>query len=257
MSWFFTTHDRPIEIASDKYLPEESITVTATQKVSSLDVNNVELIGIQSWFPGEFIVDNGLSGKDINVLKGVDWRNIPSSVDNHNDAFRQTGIVGEVTLEGELTWRMQVQSKTERLLNQSPIKLTSPLCSHRFCGAGCGLDAANYTVTTTITEVGSQTLFRLVGTTNNYSFGRITFVDGPNNGRSYGISEGSDGVIYLADAPDGKVENGQTVIAFQGCAKTESDCKNRYGNFSRFNGIPTNGGWMPGNETYINPQIIR
>lgn len=257
MSYYFTTHDRPLPIGSDTCEPTRIASVTAIQKTGSLDVNNVEITGVQTLISGDFVTNNGLVGQTVQVAKGIDWRNIPAAIDSHPAAFKQVGIIGESTVEGQTTWKIQVQSKIERLLNQSPVRTTSPVCSHRFCDSGCGLDAANYTVNTTIQGVLSQTNFSLVGTTNNYSYGTITFVDGPNAGLSFGITEGSDGVIYLAEIPEGKVENGQTVIAFQGCAKTESDCRNRYGNFLQFNGIPAGGGWMPGNERYQNPQIIR
>ena len=253
----YTTHDRPLPIGSDIYIPQESVSATAIQKTGSLDANNTEITGVQGLISGDFVINNGLSGKNIQVLKGVNWRNPPASAAAHPDPLKLVGIIGESTVEGKTTWKIQVQSKIERLLNQSPIRTTSPVCSHRFCGSGCGLNAASYTVTTTITDVGSQTLFRLVGTTNNYSFGSITFTTGPNAGLTFGITEGSDGVIYLAEVPEGLVANGQTVIAFQGCAKTESDCRNRYGNFLRFNGIPAGGGWMPGNEKYQNPPTVR
>lgn len=254
---YFTTHDRPLPIGSDVYLPQESVSATAIQKTGSLDANNTEITGVQGLISGDFVINNGLVGQEIQVLKGINWRNIPATTADHPAPFKQIGIIGESTVEGETTWKIQVQSKIERLLNQAPLKTTSPLCSHKFCDSGCGLNPASYTVETMITDVGSQTLFRLVGTTNNYSFGSITFKTGPNAGLTFGITEGSDGVIYLAEVPEGLVQNGQEVIAFQGCAKTEDDCRNRYGNFLQANFIPAGGGWMPGNERYQNPPIVR
>jgi uncharacterized phage protein (TIGR02218 family) len=257
MSYYFTTHDRPLVIGGESYSPQESVGITAIQKTGSLDVNNVELTGVQGTLTGNFVINGGLNGLGIQVLKGVNWRNLPATTDNHPTELKQVGIIGESSVEGETTWKIQVQSKIERLLNQAPIKVTSPLCSHRFCDSGCRLSFTDYTVTTTIQGVLSQTNFSLVGTTANYSFGTIKFVDGPNAGLTFGISEGSDGVIYLSEVPEGLVANGQTVIAFRGCTKTEDYCRNIYNNFTNFNGIPAGGNWMPGNERYQNPPITR
>jgi uncharacterized phage protein (TIGR02218 family) len=257
MSAEFTTHDRPLAIGGLNYQPNEAVNPSAIERNATLDVDNTELRGVQGWVSGDYAINNGLLGMNITVLKGVDWRNPPATIEAHPERLKEVGIAGEVTLEGQSTWAIEHQSRVQRLLNQAPIRVTSPLCQHTFCDSGCGLDINNYTVATQITEVGSQTLFRLVGTTNNYSYGSITFTSGPNSGLTFGITEGSDGVIYLADVPEGKVSNGDSVIARQGCAKTESDCKNRYGNYLQFLGVPPKGGWMPGTNFYQNPSIVR
>lgn len=255
---YFTTHDRPLPIGSDTYLPQESVSATAMQKTGSLDANNTEITGVQGLISGDFVINNGLVGQEIQVLKGINWRNLPATTADHPAPFKQIGIIGESTVEGETTWKIQVQSKIERLLNQAPLKTTSPLCSHRFCDSGCGLDRAERTLETTILGVGSQTNFALTSwNTLNFSFGTITFNDGPNAGLTFGVTEGVDGFIHLAEIPEGLIEVGQSVTAFVGCDKTESDCRNRHGNFPQFNGIPAGGGWMPGNERYQNPPIVR
>lgn len=264
MSYSFTTHDRPIWVDGLLCLPEQSVSGSAMQRVASLDPDSVELTGIQSWLPGNFMINNGLQNKEVTTVKGVDWRNPPTDdINAIGDTLRQTGIVGNVQLEGETTWKIDVQSKIKRLLNQSPVKTTSPLCSHRFTDSGCGLLPENHTFNTTIDEVIDQRTF----TINSYltfSYGTITFTD-PNSGNA-GLSftvlngdkvEGQLTKIILFEAPESLIVPGESITAMQGCAKTENYCRDQYNNFLQFNGIPMRGGWMPGNDFYSNPGKAR
>jgi uncharacterized phage protein (TIGR02218 family) len=112
--------------------------------------------------------------------------------------------------------------------------VTKAECSHDFCDAGCTLDAADYTITGTLTGVTSVTSFAdsgialPAGWLNN---GKLVFTSGSNNGFPLRIDNNNTAtqIVLRTPAPYLPVI-GDTYSAIAGCAKRLTDCQNRLEN---------------------------
>lgn len=253
----YTTHDRPIVIDGMTAITSESILFSAIEQTANLDPNNAEIVGVQGIITADLITNQSAQEIEVVLLKGVNWRNPPATIAAHPVYLKQTGQIGEVTVQGETMWSVQIQDNIKRKLSQQIIKVTSPLCSHRFCDSGCTLDTADYTFDTTIATVSSQTQFQLAMTSLDFSFGTVTFLSGANTGLVFSIASGVAGLINLAEIPGKRIASGDQVRVFRGCEKTPEYCKVQFGNYVNFLGIPTSGKWMPGVDAYQNPGVRR
>jgi uncharacterized phage protein (TIGR02218 family) len=253
-----TSHDRPIVINGYFCNPGEAVELKAIERNSSLDPNNVELSGSQSLINQNTILTHRLAYKDIYTLKGINWRNPPSNMDDHPIQWRQYGTSGETSIRGTIGWTIQEQSMSERRLAQTPNKLTSPVCRHSFCDSGCQLNLADHTFDPLIiTEVFSQVSFRVNYAPPDYSYGYVVFIGEPNANASFPITSGTGGIIVLGDMPEWKLEVGHTLRAYRGCSKTIGYCRSVYNNSINFGGIPPEGDWIPGNNKYQAPAVQR
>lgn len=252
-----TTHDRPIYIESHLCTPHEATELKAIEKNSSLDPNNVELVGNQGIIDQNTILTGRLAHKEIITLKGVNWRTPPVNFASHSNQWKQVGTSGETTIQGKVAWTIQEQSIIERRLAQTPNKITSPVCLHQFCDAGCKLNIADHTFDLFITEVFHQMSFRVNYAPPDYSYGTLTFTSEPNANSSFPISIGTGGIINLVDMPEYKVEVNHTVRVTRGCSKTIEYCRVKYNNSINFGGIPPEGEWIPGNNKYHAPNVQR
>lgn len=257
----YTTHDRNLMINGELYLAAYSFDPTAIEQTNTLEPNNAELRSIFSEeITPEFILGGGLKDATITHLAGIDWRSLPPTTDNHQP--KEIGKVGKVVVKGYQTFVLESRTEIAAALANGTILKTSPVCLHNFCdvprkviGGGCGLDIAFYTHEATIQSVSSQSSFH-ISDTSDHTYGYIEFTSGANVGCKFAIATGVNGDIELAEIPEGEVAVGDTVIAYMGCAKTPSACK-QYGNFLNFMGVPTGGNWMPGMDYYQNAPIVR
>lgn len=110
-------------------------------------------------------------------------------------------------------------------------QVTRAECSHNFCDAGCGLDAADYTTTGTLTGVTSQTSFAdsgialPAGWMNN---GLLTFTSGSNAGYPLRIDNNSTATQIMLRTPAPYLPViGDTYSVLAGCQKRLTDCQNR------------------------------
>ncbi len=105
----------------------------------------------------------------------------------------------------------------------------------------CGLNAATYTFTGTITSVDiAKWKFGISVTQANtyFSNGQITFTSGYNNGLSSVIKVHSSNKVELFLPTAFVVNIGDTFTITAGCDKTSATCKTKYNNIVNFGGFP-------------------
>ncbi|MDP3213610.1 MAG: phage BR0599 family protein, partial [Deltaproteobacteria bacterium] len=134
-------------------------------------------------------------------------------------------------------------------LNQSVGKTYTPSCQKEFGGhgyAGCMVDLAPITVTSTLTAVTGNSVFRDSTRTeaaDYFGAGTIAFTTGANAGlKPHKIKEyAADGTITLHEAFHYPVEVGDAYTLIPGCRKRQADCIgwSNIINFGGFSFVPT------------------
>jgi len=132
-------------------------------------------------------------------------------------------------------------------LNQSVGKVYQSACQRTLGDAGCTKSLPALTVSGTITDVTSASVFRDSARSEAadwFGAGTIQFTSGQNAGlkpmeiRSYA----ADGTITLFDPTYYVPVIGDAYTLIPGCRKREADCRDKYGNIINFLGftrIPT------------------
>lgn len=132
-------------------------------------------------------------------------------------------------------------------LDRAVAPYTSPGCRADFCDADCGMSAARFTHQAQIlSAMGSEITLAapLPGTSDNFAFGKMRWLDGPNCGLWSDILTTSATGIHLIAPPPYPAFPGNSVDLIEGCDKTIATCGTRFGNAVNFRGEP----YLPGND---------
>ena len=151
-----------------------------------------------------------------------------------------SGTLGETELR-DYGGKAEFRSLTAPLL-QNIGRTYSYQCDAQFCDTRCGLVAASYTVTGTITGVTDRSTFADSGrgeATGYFNYGRITFTSGNNEDRSMEVKTFTAGGAFVMFLPmEYDVEVGDTYSLIAGCDKYAETCKNTFANLLNFRGFP-------------------
>lgn len=132
-------------------------------------------------------------------------------------------------------------------LDRAVAPYTSPGCRADFCDADCGLNAARFTRQAQIVSAtgGDLTLAApLAGSPENFAFGKIRWLDGPNCGLWSDILSVTAISIQLIVPPPFTAVSGARIELIEGCDKTIATCGTRFSNAINFRGEP----YLPGND---------
>jgi len=233
----FTDSVADLVVSGITYLAASGYTASAIESAAALNVDNGEVQG--------GLDDATISEADL--LAGLwDFAQIEIFEVNRADLTQGTrklrrGWLGEVrTGRGafvcELRGMMQV-------LQQSVGRLVAPACNADFADSRCGLVAATYTVSGTLTSVTSNRVFTDSGraeATDYYAGGKITFTGGANAGIPMEVKAfTSGGIIEAALSLPFAVVAGDTYTLLAGCKKRlEEDCRDKFNNVVNFRGFP-------------------
>lgn len=206
-----------------------------------------------------FLLSAGISEAD--VLAGK-WVRAPATLFlcnyealNMGQLIMQSGYLAEFVQKSPV-----VTTEIKGLNNALSAQIgtvTRAECRHDFCDSGCTLNAANYTVTGTVTGVTSQTQFAASALTIPASWannGRLVFTSGSNTGYPLRIDNNATptSIVLRTPAPYLPVI-GNTFSLRAGCQKRLVDCQGRVQvdttpvnnviNFAGFSFIPTLESW--------------
>lgn len=183
-----------------------------------------------------FLLATGLTEADVQAGK---WAQAPATLFVCNyEALDMGQLIMHSGYLAEFAQKSPIVTAEIKGLNNALTaqigQITRAECSHDFCDAGCGLLAADYTVTGTVTGVTSQTSFAAsallipAGWANN---GKLTFTAGSNSGYPLRIDNNSTAtqIILRTPAPYLPVI-GNTFSLLAGCEKRLVSCQNRLEN---------------------------
>lgn len=164
--------------------------------------------------------------------------------------IRFGGEMGKVDEIGRVYAKVSVQSNVSKLAVQIPRKIIQTGCNNTLFDAGCGLNVALFTHTTTV-QAGStrnKLVTGLVEADGYYDLGRIVYTAGVNVGLVKAIKSYVAGVLYFNSPLPFDPSAGDTIQAIAGCDKLMATCSSpKFNNLVNFEGFP----FVPKPETAL------
>jgi uncharacterized phage protein (TIGR02218 family) len=158
------------------------------------------------------------------------------------------GRVGSVTAT-RTSAVLTVRSDLELLDIQMPRNLYQPGCSRTLFDTGCGLNAANYAVTSSVLagSTAQQIVTALSQPAGYYAQGYLKMTSGVATGQQASIAGWAGGILTLIMPLSTTPAAGDTFTVWPGCDKTMNTCQFKYNNLTRFRGFP----YIPPAETAL------
>lgn len=231
----FTDHSRDITVDSVLYEAASGFSPTAVRTSSDLAVDNMDVEGM---FDSAHITE-------ADMLAGIyDFAEVEIFKVNYVDISQGTlplrrGYLGEVS---HRTHRFvaEIRGLTQHL-SQHIGEFYSPACRANLGDSRCKFSLASVTHSATVSSVTDNQQFTAASLTQDdgfFTFGKITFTSGNNNGLSMEVKEYTTGNIILVFPLPYAVTAGDGFDIEAGCDKTFETCVNRFNNAVNFRGEP-------------------
>ncbi len=231
----FTDCDKDLMLDEVDYIAATGFTPTAVQNSAALNVDNLDVEGL---------LDAG-SITEEDLLAGLyDYAEIDVFMVNYTDLSQgtlhlKTGWLGEVTLHnGQFV--AEVRGLTQPL-SQRIGALYAPACRAQLGDARCmvAIEAYQYAGSVTAAIDRSSLMDGACEQESGYfSYGRMRFTSGANDGLAMEIKEYTNGQFILTLPMPYTIELGDQFIAEAGCDKTIKTCAERFDNALNFRGEP-------------------
>lgn len=235
----FTTHDADLWFDGLVHRAMPGMLPSAIRRSADLEPDSAEVEGALSH---DSIAQADLSAGRFDgarvAIGVVDWQTLERHV-----LYR--GAIGQVEEQDGKFAAELVSRKAE--LQRDPVPRTSPTCRAEFCGPGCGLSPARFTIEARVTASdidASRVTVDGVIAPEEYVSGTLRWIDGPLTGMTSEIAAISGNQLTLAVPVDLPISAGSRVILRQGCDRTLATCASRFGNAENFRGEP----FLPGND---------
>lgn len=234
----FTTHDRDLWFDGVLHRAAPGLHPAAIRRSDDLADDAAEVEGALAH---DTIRDADLlAGRydDARVIVGaVDWTTL-----QRQTVF--TGTLGRVSLDAN-GFAAELRSAKAQL-DLQPAPRTSPTCRARFCGPGCNLNPARFTIETQVTGIDRDRGAVQLNVTDlePYAFGELRWLDGPQAGQRQQLRLVENGWLTLDVLPADETAAGTAVALREGCDRTIATCASRFANAVNFQGEP----FLPGND---------
>ena len=240
----FTSHDNNIIISAQLYSANPGVDVSQLVCSEGFAVDNLELTTLDdgSVFTREDVLSKRWDNAEFYLFK-FNWKDVISGVEPC-----MSGTFGMVTLRKQ---SVVVELRGLQQYFQQPVgNPSTKTCRAHFAdfptqngNNRCGLVAATYTTTGTITSVVSNqdfTASALAGATDYYTEGVLTWTAGNNIGLRQKIkTHTTGGVLSLSLPMVLTVQVGDTFSIIAGCRKRmNEDCSTKFSNQLNFQGEP-------------------
>jgi uncharacterized phage protein (TIGR02218 family) len=246
----YTTLDRDLDWKGDTYSACNSVVPSASESTGDIGaVGSMELTGL--------ISDDGIAEFDLyaGLYDGARveaWLVPWAGSDAPHRLLLAT--VGQIEF-GADGWKVELIGDGAKLQQTPLLQTYTPQCRWKFGDANCTVDLAPLSVTGTA-DAGSQRSFTDAArseTAGYFSFGRVTFTSGANDGISAEIREhAAGGVFTLWPRLASDVAAGDTYSMTPGCllSKTGAGGTNgcvEWSNYDNYGGFPD----VPGEDAIL------
>jgi uncharacterized phage protein (TIGR02218 family) len=239
----FTSHDVSVTIDSVLYNAAQGLDVSGIAGTAGLSVDNLELRTLDdgSLFTRADVMGGRWQNAAFLIFR-YNWANIGQGIEPLT-----AGIIGEVRLlKGQVVAELR---GLQQYLQQPIGSVSTKTCRARFAdfptqspGNRCGLTAASFTVTGSVTGVTSRQVFatNLTQADDWFAEGVLTWTSGDNDGLRTKVKAyaNTGGLVTLLLPAVGPVEVGDTFSIIAGCRKRLADCRDKFDNVLNFQGEP-------------------
>lgn len=241
---YLTDHPRDVVIGANTYQTDSGYQFSGYASESSMSPGVMDLEGISgiAGIDRDEIVSGVFDGARVYAF-ATTWLTPVVDEEPLGVAIMGKAVMMDDRYKAELMMLVDA-------LNQSVGKTYTPSCQKEFGGqgyAGCMVDLAPITVTSTLTAVTGNSVFRDSTRTeaaDYFGAGTIAFTTGANAGlKPHKIKEyAADGTITLHEAFHYPVEVGDAYTLIPGCRKRLVDCRDKWNNIingGMFSFVPT------------------
>lgn len=240
VSFGFTSHDQDLVVDNFRYRASPGMIPSTIAFNDSLDADNLEIEGIlcASAISEEDVAAGRWNGAQLQIML-FNWE-FPDDEAMH----LLSGEFGEIAQSGS-AFTVEILGSTS-FLDEAIVPVTSPTCRARFGDKQCKLSLNQYQREVILTGLdGSRLEFAdLAGSAQQYAFGELCWLSGPDCGISSAVLKGEGNLVWLSDVPSENVAVGDKARLTAGCDKNLSTCANRFANSLNFRGEPH----LPGND---------
>jgi len=234
----FTSHDRDLTFGGLTHRAAPGMVPSAIRTSMYLADDSAEVEGA--------LAHDSIAERDLEwgrfdhaaiAIGAVDWETLEYAV-----LFG--GTLGEVRAAGG---RFVAELRSAKAaLESDPVPRTSPLCRARFCGPGCTLSSARFTVTAELASFDAEAgSVRFAGIDHlAYRYGELHWLDGPRAGARGQVIDADEAGLVLDTPIDDDFGAGMRARLREGCDRTLATCSARFGNVINFQGEP----FLPGND---------
>lgn len=233
-----TEHSQDLIIENIIYNSSYGFESNDSNFTTDLSNNSSEIVGLID--NKDIQINDILSGKFDNAKIEIFYIHLDDK--NFEKIHVTTGNITSVNINGEKV--NFVIDNVLNVLDKTIGDIYSPLCRAQFCGNKCSLNINDYTFTSKITHIVSDTEFlydiSIIGIKdkNYFKYGTITFIDGKNINQSIEIKQSFDNSIVLNTKLNHPITVGDMFKIVVGCDKTISNCIHKFNNAINFRGEP-------------------
>ncbi len=235
-------------LAQSPNLERVSMSVRNTTEVPELQI---KLSALDNDFAGGANVKLAIFQGDFDGAR-VLYEMLPIPGELNPRVALDTSLGPPVTLFGGRVGEIQVTATGATIKGRGDVVIMSQYaprnvyqtsCQHRFCDAGCTLNAADFTLIGVDVGAGSTVSSIFWGGTQpanvlQASLGSITFTSGVNKGHKRTIADGNSAGLVLAYPLWFTPAVGDLYDLFLGCNKLLATCTDTYNNRLHFRGFP-------------------
>lgn len=233
-SIYLTDHDKDLTFLGNTHVSDDGFTLSMIESGQNLAVDNAEV--------NVLLKTNNVRTQDI--INGVyDGARVKIYAVNWADTSQYTAVPGgyltKLKSSGTDQGVFELVSLASRA-NQPVGRKLIPTCDADFADSRCGLSAASYTHTGTVTAVTSRELFTDSASAladDYFNYGVITWTSGNNAGYKSEVRLYASGAFTLFTPTKYDIEVGDGYSAVAGCDRTVTSCKS-FSNIENFRGFP-------------------
>lgn len=242
-----TSHDRSLFFGGITHRAAPGIAPSAIRKTTGFAEESAQVEGA--------LCHSSISERDLNAglydgamieIGAVNWETLEHTV-------LYTGEFGEI-FQGNSSFSVELRS-AKRQLERDIVSYTSPTCRAEFCGPGCNLSVAHFLDSFRLTsaDIDENSIIVTGLDPANYVGGRMTFLEGPQTGITFGVIARNGDALILDRPLHKETTAAMRVRMLQSCDHTHATCHSRFNNAVNFRGEP----FLPGNDLltrYPKPQ---
>lgn len=234
----FTSHDRDLMLDGVRLRAAPGIRPAALRLTGEIAGDDAQMDGA--------ITHDAISAADLEAgrfdgaavtIGSIDWQSGEAQA-------HYWGTIGQTEAVAD-GFSAQLHS-AKAALEADPVPRTSPGCRARFCGPGCNLSPARFTVERQVAAI--DTGANAVGfaglASADFVFGELRWLDGPAVGLRQTIIADEAGMLVLDSSIPAGVREGTRARLREGCDRTIATCATRFANAVNFRGEP----FLPGND---------
>lgn len=230
----FTTHDRDLRRGGLLYRAAPGMLPSSISLTDGFDAESLDIEGA--------LTSDAISAADLSAGRWdgaavhvfiIDWE----APDGDSLAVAR-GELGEVSIKADA---FEAELRSPLALLDAPVaEQTSPGCRAQLGDKRCRVDMAGRTRLTRVATILAEDVLEVAqaGVGDEYGFGRLRWLAGPNCGLTSEVLRSTGAVLTLAEPPAFPPAAGDPVEIVEGCDRILATCAARFANAANFRGEP-------------------